>query len=121
MIVTPSRELLQTRLVLLQRYLDNILAHRPLYTDPSFWLFVESEKFPEMVGEFRLLERGPESMPKTRILRDSPRYPDSVLSSLPIPSYMAIVGGSIGLFDEDYKSFGNFEKRPIRVLCISNE
>lgn len=74
----PSGTLLQERLVLLQRYLDNLLSTKAFYTDPAFWLFVESEQFMGMVKEFGLVDKKipePPHLPKVAI---NNRFPDKV-------------------------------------------
>ena len=76
--VSPSRELLERRQVLLQRYLDNLLAHQQLQSDPALWLFVESERFPEMIGEFRLAEKSPEATAPVEAIKDPQFYQDDV-------------------------------------------
>lgn len=87
-LVRPSDELLHLRLVLLQRYLDNLLTNKPFYTDPAFWLFVEAEDFAGMVREFGLAhQKIPDPPHPARITFNQP--PDEVSpwpASLLIPS-----------------------------------
>lgn len=104
--------------MLLQRYLDNLLAHQQLQSDPALWLFVESERFPEMIGEFRLAEKSPEATAPVEAIKDPQFYQDDVCMYGGCPPPAAddgapVVGGAAGVLAKDYRPVGNPQECPV--------
>lgn len=74
----PSREFIEKRQVLLQRYLDNIASHQVLQRDPIFWAFLQSEDFQRAILDMHLPDKKFDLVSRSSLLQDGLRHPDPV-------------------------------------------
>ncbi len=65
LVLLPSQELVAERVVLLQRFMDNVMGHEELAMDPSLWMFVLSPEadYTELASKYASLAREAVAIP----------------------------------------------------------